>query len=545
MNRDGEGAEVPTPVYPSQKVKDRQPQPDSVTRKWNSKAKLRGFMQRSISKALELRFTRSVLRYIDHHGPGLADSVTYRALFSVFAGVLLGLSIATLWLNGNPEAMSSLIDALERVIPGITHAIDFGSITAPTSFTIVGVAASIGLIGAAISAITSLRRALRVLADHVHDDGFFLWVLARNLVVAIAFGGLLASAAVLSAVSSFGIVAVSAWLGISASGVTEFFGRALSIVVVFVIDTLAVALIFCMLSGVRAPARALWCGAVLGGVGLSVLQELSSFFVRGATSNPLLATFATLIALLIWLNLSAQVILIASCYIIVATAESRDRVRERYGANTLKQYRRHRAEDLLNVAKRELRAAQETENLEENVLRSKAKEKSMDRNTNVQSVEHLDLERYLGLWFEIGRLPLKFEDDDAVDVTAEYTLLEDGTVQVDNRCLDADRNAQQAIGQAKLDAEHEGRLQVTFLPEGLRWIPFTHADYWVLKIDDEYQHAIVGTPDHKYLWLLARTPHIDAAICQEFLAAARSQGYDLGAWITTPHSHANEHRRTQ
>ena len=86
--------------------------------------------------------------------------------------------------------------------------------------------------------------------------------------------------------------------------------------------------------------------------------------MRGATSNPLLGTFAALIALLLWFNLSAQVILIASSYIVVAAAEARDRVRERYGAATLAQFRLHRAQDLLQAATRDLRVAQEAERKE-------------------------------------------------------------------------------------------------------------------------------------------------------------------------------------
>ena len=154
----------------------------------------------------------------------------------------------------------------------------------------------------------------------------------------------------------------------------------------------------------------------------------------------------------------------------------------------------------------------------------------------VESVAELDLERYLGLWFEIGRLPMRFEDDDAVDVTAEYSLRDDGAVQVDNRCLDAERQPTQALGEARPDPEHAGRLRVSFLPAGLRWIPFTRADYWVLKIDPDYRHALVGTPDREYLWLLAREHRIDPRTETEYLAEARRQGYDLDEWITTPQS---------
>lgn len=320
----------------------------------------KGLLARIIAFALQLRLVRAYLRYSEHRGPALADSVTYRALFSIFAGVLLAFSIAALWLGGNPEAMQALERALNAVIPGLSDVIDPRRIQAPTSFSIVGAISLVGLVGAAISAIGSLRTALRMLGDELHDDGFFLWVLLRNLLVAVVFGGLLGLAAVLSVASSVGVSAVMSWIGMPESGpVALGLARALGIVIVLAVDTLAIALVFRVLSGVAAPPRALWGGALLGGVGLVVLQELSSLFVRGATANPLLASFAALIALLLWFNLSAQVILIASSYIITATAESHDRVRERYGAPTFAQRRLRQAEDRLAAATRELRAAQE------------------------------------------------------------------------------------------------------------------------------------------------------------------------------------------
>lgn len=155
----------------------------------------------------------------------------------------------------------------------------------------------------------------------------------------------------------------------------------------------------------------------------------------------------------------------------------------------------------------------------------------MNEQTPVRSVEDLDLERYLGLWFEIGRLPLRFEDDGASDVTAEYSLGDDGTVIVDNRCIDEQGEPVQALGQAEPDGEHAGRLRVSFLPAALRWIPFTRADYWVLRIDSDYRVALVGTPDREHLWLLAREPQISAAVEAEHLQAAHDQGFDVSRWI--------------
>jgi|SRR5690606_1312372 len=159
-----------------------------------------------------------------------------------------------------------------------------------------------------------------------------------------------------------------------------------------------------------------------------------------------------------------------------------------------------------------------------------------DETAAVESVATLDLERYLGLWFEVGRLPMRFEDDTARDVTAHYSLREDGAVTVDNRCLDEDGAPTQALGEGQPDAEHPGRLRVSFLPEALRWIPFTRADYWVLKIDAEYRVALVGSPDRKYLWLLAREHEIDGATEAAYLEEARAQGFELAQWIRTPQS---------
>ena len=148
----------------------------------------------------------------------------------------------------------------------------------------------------------------------------------------------------------------------------------------------------------------------------------------------------------------------------------------------------------------------------------------------VRSVRTLDLARYMGLWFEIGRLPLRFEEEGARDITAEYSLQGDGTVRVDNRCLD-DGKPTRIIGQALADPHHPGRLRVSFLPAALRWIPFTRADYWVLRIDDDYRHALVGTPDRKHLWFLAREPSVSEDVEKSHLATAEEQGFDLSAWI--------------
>lgn len=329
-------------------------------------------IRRVTAWALSLRLVRAFLVYSGARGPVLADSVTYRTLFSLFAAVLIGFSFAALWLSGDPDALNALVRSVDSVVPGLVGAdglIDVRDIKAPGGLTIAGIVGSLGLIGAAIGAIGSLRSALRQIAGVATDDMFIVWVLLRNLALAVGIGVALVVAAAVTFLATAGLTFVRDLLGVSAdSWITAFLTWLVSTVVVLAIDAAAIAAAFALLSGVRARRATLIRGALLGGVGLVVLQQLSGLFVGGAGSNPLLATFASLIALLLWLNLSTQVILIAGAYITVATEEDHDRVRAKYGAATLIQFRVRRAEKAVQAATGELNAAREAEATERETL---------------------------------------------------------------------------------------------------------------------------------------------------------------------------------
>lgn len=318
--------------------------------------------------ALMRKPVRALLLYLERRGPMLADSVTYRALFSVFAGVLLGFSVAGLFLSGNPQLLQALIDAVDSAIPGLIGEegiIDPSSITIPLGLGIATILSIIALVGAAIGAIGSLRAAFRALADMLNDDVFFVWVLLRNLIIAIGIGAAFAASAVLSFFANAGIGALSEWLGLSEHNPISVIGtRAVSVFLIFVLDAAAIAVLFRTLSGVKPSLRALLPGAIYGAIGLTILQQLSSLFVAGAGANPLLASFASLIALLLWFNLSAQVILLAGAYIITSVDEEQDRVRARFGASTFAQRRVRRAEEAVRLATEELTHARTDEEKE-------------------------------------------------------------------------------------------------------------------------------------------------------------------------------------
>ena len=245
---------------------------------------------RIIAWALKRKPVRALLLYLENRGPILADSVTYRTLFSVFAGVLLGFSVAGLFLAGNPEALQALTNAVDAAIPGLVGEdgiIDPASIQIATGLTVTTVLSIVGLVGAAIGAIGSLRAALRALADKLTDDVFWIWVIVRNLVIAIGIGAAFAASAVITFYANAGIGALTEVLGLSEGNPLSVIGtRAVSVILVFVLDAAAIAVLFRTLSGVRPTLRALLPGTFYGAIGLSVLQQLSSLFVGGAAANP-------------------------------------------------------------------------------------------------------------------------------------------------------------------------------------------------------------------------------------------------------------------
>jgi apolipoprotein D and lipocalin family protein len=149
----------------------------------------------------------------------------------------------------------------------------------------------------------------------------------------------------------------------------------------------------------------------------------------------------------------------------------------------------------------------------------------------LQVVAPVDLKRYAGLWHEQARLPNRFQKRCTGAVSAEYTLREDGSIEVRNRCLQADGSFDESVGSARAvpvaGQPGAGRLEVRFAPEWLGWLPLVWGDYWILKLDRDYQVALVGTPNRQYLWVLSRVPLLDPAALQAELDYARTLGFDV------------------
>ena len=152
----------------------------------------------------------------------------------------------------------------------------------------------------------------------------------------------------------------------------------------------------------------------------------------------------------------------------------------------------------------------------------------------LKTVDKVELDRYLGVWYEVARKPLYFQKKCEKNVTATYTLNENGNVNVDNRCYSQDGKLEQSVGEAFIqNAPYNSKLKVSFLPSAIRWMPFGRGDYWVLKIDEDYQTVLVGEPGRKYMWVLSRTSQPNEQVVKEYLDYAKSVGYDLSDVINT------------
>jgi apolipoprotein D and lipocalin family protein len=148
-------------------------------------------------------------------------------------------------------------------------------------------------------------------------------------------------------------------------------------------------------------------------------------------------------------------------------------------------------------------------------------------------VERVDLQRYMGRWYEIAAIPNFFQRNCARDTTADYALRDDGQVSVTNTCLRASGETDQAQGVARVaDPATNARLEVSFV--SLLGFQLFWGDYWVIGLGKDYAYALIGTPSRRWGWILARDPHPSETQVQAWLAELKGQGYDPAGFVRTP-----------
>ncbi|KAJ9548636.1 hypothetical protein OSB04_021179 [Centaurea solstitialis] len=149
-------------------------------------------------------------------------------------------------------------------------------------------------------------------------------------------------------------------------------------------------------------------------------------------------------------------------------------------------------------------------------------------NKEMEVVKGVDLERYMGRWYEIASFPSFFQPKNGTNTRATYTLNPDGTVHVLNETWsDGKRDAIEGSAYKADPKSDEAKLKVKFyVPPFLPIIPVT-GNYWILYLDDDYQYALIGEPSRKYLWILSRQNHIDDEVYNRLVEKAKKEEYDV------------------
>ncbi|KAF8393065.1 hypothetical protein HHK36_021306 [Tetracentron sinense] len=155
----------------------------------------------------------------------------------------------------------------------------------------------------------------------------------------------------------------------------------------------------------------------------------------------------------------------------------------------------------------------------------------------MELVKGIDLQRYMGRWYEIASFPSRNQPKNGTNTRAIYTLKDDGTVHVLNETwTDGKRGYIEGTAYKADPSSDEAKLKVKFyVPPFLPLIPVT-GDYWVLVLGDDYQYALIGQPSKKSLWILCRQNHLEEEIYNQLVEKAKEEGYDVSKLHKTVHT---------
>ena len=273
----------------------------------------------------ELRPFRVLTHLSDRDGNLLASGMSYQSIFAVFAAVWVLFSVAGLVLGSNQVLTDALIHSINQAVPGLIGskgAIDPKALLNSSALSWTGLIALVGLLWTAIGWMSYTREAVRLIFDLGRDTRNFFVQKGTDLALAVAFGILMIISAALTVASGAALGFVFSLFGI---GIHSFWASAtasaIGIVLSICLYAVALGSMYRVLSHIRIPFRSLAAGSLLGAVALVIMSSLSGLLLRGASKNPLLASFVVFVALLIWFNLMCQVILLGASWIAVGMAD--------------------------------------------------------------------------------------------------------------------------------------------------------------------------------------------------------------------------------
>ena len=291
--------------------------------------RITGAIAAAVAWVSALRPVRVFLHFQNYRGFLLAAGLSFQSIFALFAGIWVGFATAGLVLKNNPDLSHAFFSTLALSVPGL---LTWGGVTGvinPNDLMRVeilgwaGAIAAAGLLFTAVGWLASARDAVRALFDLPGERLNFFLLKLKDFGLMIAFGAALILSASLSVLSTQALEASLDWLGFSGdSVVSTILGRISGLLLMLLLDTVVLAALYRTLSGLKIPFRRLIVGSVLGAVALGVLKVLGGLLLGGASRNPLLASFAIMIGLLIWFNLICVVILLGASWIAVGMADA-------------------------------------------------------------------------------------------------------------------------------------------------------------------------------------------------------------------------------
>jgi membrane protein len=264
------------------------------------------------------RVARALTRYSQANGALLCGGIAYTAIFSVVAAVTIGYTVFMTVLGSNEKLRDSLIESINNALPGLLKTsesssgiIDPDTLVLSTALNVVSIVSVVVLLFSAISCMGAIRSSVRVMFGLPSGGGTAVHTTLRE------FGGLVTVglAVLVSAVVSIGISSASSWLLslLGAEGTSKILVPILGYIVSFAIDAGMFILVVILLAGIHPPRRDRLIGATVAAIGFGVIRFLGTSVVAGgADKNAFLASFAVVVTLLIWINVSARILLTAA-----------------------------------------------------------------------------------------------------------------------------------------------------------------------------------------------------------------------------------------
>jgi membrane protein len=279
-----------------------------------------------VKRVTALRAVRVFTLYSDRNGPLLAGGLSLTALYSVFAAVYVGFAILGLYVHAD-RAVRRAVELTLSSVPGLIKSGTSGVVSVdqlfqPTVLSWSSLVAIAALLVTTLSWFDSARSAVRAVFGLPRDPAFFLLLKLRDLGLVLAFGAVTIFSAAITVFSTSALNVAFGIVGIDPHSVLAVvIARAIGLLLVLAVDTAVLATLFRVLLAAPIPAARLFTGTLLGGVALDALKVLGATIVGTVNRNPLLASFAVILGLLVWFGLVCQVILLSATWIAVDLAD--------------------------------------------------------------------------------------------------------------------------------------------------------------------------------------------------------------------------------